>query len=216
MRLLDIELSFYKVFAVDSIPIYRKHFNYFTYKIFFFCNKIIHRNVLPMNNQNKHNFHMDINLQNKLFRIALRIVNNKPEAEDVVQEVLIKIWKKKEQLESIANKNGYYMMMARNQALDSLRKRKIKTTNIEDQFNLKDGQASPSQALESKDKMKSIISLINNLPEKQKTVLHLRDVEGYSYKEIAEISTMTVDQVKVNLHRARITMREQILASGLR
>ena len=165
------------------------------------------------NNETKQ---MDINLQNKIYRIVLRIVNNIPEAEDVVQEVLIKIWKKKEELASIENKEGYYMMMAKNQALDSLRKRKIKATNIDDHYDLKDKQATPDQIYERKDKMKSLLELIDNLPEKQKIVIHLRDIEGYSYKEVAHISGLTTDQVKINLHRARIALREKIIAAGLR
>lgn len=151
-----------------------------------------------------------------MYRIALRIVNNRPEAEDVVQEVLVKIWKKREKLTAIENKNAYYMMMTRNQALDVIRKRKLKTTDIDKHFNIKDNQATPEQAYIGRDRMNKILKLIDGLPEKQKVVLQLRDVEGYSYKEIAEISTLTVDQVKVNLHRARISMRDQILAAGLR
>ena len=108
------------------------------------------------------------------------------------------------------------MMMARNAALDSLRKKKIKSTNIDDHFNIKDKTATPDQAYEGKDKMKRILALIEQLPDNQKTVLQLRDIDGYSYKEIATIAGLSVDQVKVNLHRARIALREQILAAGLR
>ncbi len=159
---------------------------------------------------------MDINLQNKMYRIAFRIVNNKPEAEDVVQEVLIKIWKNKDKLKDIENKEAYYMMMTRNQALDSLRRKKVKSSSLDNHFGIKDNSATPEQAYEGKDKMSKIIYLINKLPEKQKTVIQLRDVEGYTYKEIAEISEMTINQVKVNLHRARLTMREQLITAGFR
>ena len=159
---------------------------------------------------------MDLNLQNKLYRIALRIVQNIPDAEDVVQEVLIKIWQKKDSLERIQNKDAYYMMMARNQALDSLRKKKIKSSDIDEHYNIKDKQATPDKAYEGKDDMDRIMNLIEKLPLTQKIVIQLRDIEGYSYKEIAEIAELTVDQVKVNLHRARITMREKLIAAGLR
>ena len=159
---------------------------------------------------------MDLNLQNKLYRIALRIVNNSADAEDVVQDVLIKIWQKKDKLDHIQNKEAYYMMMARNQALDSLRKKKIKSSDIDEHYNIKDKKATPDRAYEGKDDMNRIMRLIEKLPITQKIVIQLRDIEGYSYKEIAEIAEITVDQVKVNLHRARITMREQLIAAGLR
>lgn len=159
---------------------------------------------------------MELSLQNKIYRLVLRIVNNVHEAEDVVQEVLVKIWKKQDKIKEIENKEAYYMVIARNQALDSLRKKKLKTNDIDEYYHIKDNNATPDNQIESKDRMKQINNMINMLPEKQKIVLQLRDIEGYSYKEIAKIANLTENQVKVNLHRARLDLRKQILSKGIR
>lgn len=149
--------------------------------------------------------------QNKLFRYALRIVGDHMEAEDVIQELLIKIWKKKDQFIQIDNKEAWCMTLTRNMSIDKTRKKKKhRTANIDDFHFIKDGASSPYQTLESQDNLGRIGSLINELSEKQKTVIHLRDIEGYSYKEISVITGYTVDQIKVYLHRARLQLRNKI------
>jgi len=154
--------------------------------------------------------HIITPFQNKLFRYAFRIVGDRMEAEDVIQELLIKIWKKKDQFIQIDNKEAWCMTLTRNMSIDKTRKKKYRTQNIDDFHFIKDNAASPYQSVESKDNLGRIETIINGLSDKQKTVVHLRDVEGYSYKEISEISGFTVDQIKVYLHRARVLLRKQI------
>lgn len=151
--------------------------------------------------------------QNKLYRYALRIVGDRMEAEDVIQELLIKIWKKKDQFIHIDNKEAWCMTLTRNMSIDKTRKKKHRTANIEDFHFIQDNAASPYQSVESKDNLGRIESIIDNLSDRQKTVIHLRDIEGYSYKEISKISGFTIDQIKVYLHRARLKLRKQIKRS---
>ena len=132
------------------------------------------------------------------------------EAEDVIQELLIKVWKKKDQFLEITNKEAWCMTLTRNMSIDKTRKKKYRTQNIDDFHFIKDNEASPYQSVESKDNLSRIESIIDGLSDKHKTVIHLRDVEGYSYKEISEISGFTVDQIKVYLHRGRAQLRKQI------
>ena len=68
----------------------------------------------------------------------------------------------------------------------------------------------PAQQIQSNDIMKQIRQAIDGLPDDQRQVVHLRDVEGYKYKEIAEITGLTIEKVKVYLHRARIVLRKQL------
>jgi len=151
--------------------------------------------------------------QNKLYRYALRIVGDHMEAEDVIQELLIKIWKKKDQFMQIDNKEAWCMTLTRNMSIDKKRKKKYRTQNIDDFHFIQDNAASPYQRVESDDNLERIEAIIDKLSDKQKTVIHLRDVEGYSYKEISDISGFTIDQIKVYLHRARIQLRKQIKRS---
>ncbi len=149
-------------------------------------------------------------IKDKLYRYALRIVGNKMSAEDVVQEVLIKVWQKKDQLEKIENKEAWCMTVTRNLALDKLRRKKVILDDVDDHRGISDDNMSPYRALQSDDTMKIIRDAIQELPEAQQQVIHLRDVEGYTYKEIADITGFSSDKVKVYLHRARITLRHKL------
>lgn len=148
--------------------------------------------------------------KDKLYRYALRIVGNQMSAEDIVQEVLVKVWQKRDQLDSIENKEAWCMTVTRNLALDSLRKKKAYHDDIDDHRDISDNEMSPYRKLQSDDTMDIIKEAMNDLPEAQQHVIHLRDVEGYSYQEIADITGYSIDKVKVYLHRARIALRKKL------
>ena len=149
-------------------------------------------------------------IKDKLYRYALRIVGNEMTAEDVVQEVLIKVWQKKSDLEKIENKEAWCMTVTRNLALDKLRRKKVIHDNVDDHRNIADNGMTPYRSLQSDDTMGIIQHAMSQLPESQQQVIHLRDVEGYSYQEIADITGYSLDKVKVYLHRARITLRHKL------
>lgn len=149
-------------------------------------------------------------IKDKLFRYALRIVGNHMVAEDVVQEVLVKVWQKKAEFEKIENKEAWCMTVTRNLSLDKLRRKKMILDNVDDHRDITDKTMSPYRSLQSDDTMQLIREAINQLPEAQQQVIHLRDIEGYKYQEIAEITGYSVDKVKVYLHRARITLRNKL------
>lgn len=148
--------------------------------------------------------------KNKLYRYALRIVGNQMAAEDVVQEVLIKVWKKREQIAHIENKEAWCMTVTRNLALDKLRRKKVIHDDVEEHRNIADKNMSPYRSLQSEETMNIIRNAINQLPEAQQQVIHLREVEGYTYQEIADITEYSLDKVKVYLHRARIALRHKL------
>ncbi|MEL6124542.1 MAG: sigma-70 family RNA polymerase sigma factor [Bacteroidota bacterium] len=149
-------------------------------------------------------------LKNKLYRYALHIVRDVAVAEDVVQEVYIKVWKNASTLSTIENQEAWCMKVTRNLSLDKLRRKKHHTDALEDHYDLADDRITPDQQLESNDTMGLIRRAIAQLPDTQRQVIHLREIEGYSYKEIAEITEFSVDKVKVNLHRARLALREKL------
>lgn len=154
---------------------------------------------------------MVIPFKNKLYRFALSIVGNSFDAEDIVQEVMIKIWKKKDHFQAIENKEAWCMTVTRNLSIDKTRSKKHKTQDINDYYHISDSGATPDASLESKDALKYVKIYMDQLPEKQKEVIHLRDVEGFTYQEISDITGITVDQVKVYLHRGRKKLREKLL-----
>jgi RNA polymerase sigma-70 factor (ECF subfamily) len=151
-------------------------------------------------------------VKNKLFRFAFRLLGSSEEAKDVVQEVFIRVWNGRDQIASIDNMEAWCMRITRNLSLDKLRARQRKATDpIGDNFDIQQDTQTPYEAAETKENMQRISQLIASLPEKQRQVMHLRDVEGYSYNEICEILELDMNQVKVNLFRARNAVREKFI-----
>ncbi len=151
-------------------------------------------------------------VKNKLFRFAFRLLGSSEEAKDVVQEVLIKVWNGREQLGEIQNVEAWCMRVTRNLSLDRLRQQQRRPTDsMEKGLHVQHSAISPYDSVEQSENMKRIGELMAVLPEKQRHVMHLRDVEGYSYQEICEILEIDMSQVKVYLFRARNAVREKLL-----
>lgn len=149
-------------------------------------------------------------LKDKMYRIAYRIVRDNEEARDVVQDSLMKIWKVRDKISTIDNVDGYCMMITRNMGIDKVRARKMDTTDISEQYDLRSSSPDPERLSIVRDELRQVTAIIEALPENHRTVLQLRDIEGYSYKEISEITGYNLDKVKVYLHRARMKLKEQI------
>ncbi len=152
--------------------------------------------------------------QNKIFRFAMRLMQREEEAKDIVQDVLIKIWDKRGDLDKIDNLDGWMFTVTRNLCIDRIRARKSHL-DINTQVQVADKQDNPHETTSKSQLMNLIKKLINEMPEKQKLVIHLRDIEGLSYDEIAQACSIPLAQVKVNLHRARLSLKEKIIQSGL-
>lgn len=151
-------------------------------------------------------------VKNKLFRFALRMLGNEAEAEDVVQEVLVRVWNGREQMDQIQNMEAWCMRITKNLSLDRLRSIQRKGTYpIESSYEVQHADVTPDVKTELGESMQHVSQLIAALPEKQRQIIHLRDVEGYSYNEICETLELDMNQVKVNLFRARNAVREKLL-----
>ena len=152
-------------------------------------------------------------LKNIIFRTALRIVLSREEAEDIVQDTLMKLWQRREDLGQVTNLESFALASARNLALD--RKAKMENRNVSFDSEAHDRpdhrQTTAEQALMHRESTDAVSEIINSLPEKQRTVLHLRDIEGKSYKEIAEALNISESDVKVTLFRARNELKEKII-----
>lgn len=159
-------------------------------------------------------FHQHIfPVRNKLYRFALRITGSVHEAEDVVQDVLTKAWKMSETPESAAeirNWEAWCMTLTHHRSLDRNRFRNVRRTSDLDAVP-ETGSEHQTASLESQDMIDQVKKLMQELPEKHRLVMHLRDIEEMSYDEIAETLGITLDQVKTNLHRARKAIREQMI-----
>ena len=150
-------------------------------------------------------------LKNKLFRLALRITLNREEAEDVVQDTRIKVWNARDRWLELDSIEAYSLTIARNLSLDRIKKMENQNDSLEEQNTerLDENTSTPSERMIQKDKLDIVRNIIDELPEKQRSCLQLRDIEGKSYKEIADILYITEDQVKVNIFRARQTVKQR-------
>lgn len=150
-------------------------------------------------------------LKNELYRLALRITMNAADAEDVVQETMMKVWNRRDQWDQIESIEAFCLTICRNLSLDKVRRMDNQTQTLDAAYDPKDqGVASnpEEQAIQS-DRVRLVRQLISQLPEKQRSCMQLRDMEGKSYKDIATVLDITEEQVKVNIFRARQTIREK-------
>ena len=151
-------------------------------------------------------------LKNKLFRFALNIVKDEDLAKDVVQECLIKVWEKRNDLKLVHNIEAWCMQVTKNKALDKLRSKHMSRTDLfEVKLDTRKERDTPYVMTERGDVMGRIKSLIAELPQRQREVMQLRDIEGYSYKEIGETLEIDINLVKTNLFRARRKLKESLI-----
>jgi RNA polymerase sigma-70 factor (ECF subfamily) len=153
-----------------------------------------------------------IPIRPKLFRFAFRLLNNEEDAKDIIQDALLKVWHQQERMKDLQNLEAWCMRIVRNLALDKLKSKKHRTTEGLEKAGEMQAlhQQSPHLAAEQHDVMGRVHRIINGLPEKYRTIIQLRDMDGFSYQEIGDILELTLSEVKINLHRARKTVREQL------
>lgn len=152
-------------------------------------------------------------LKNELYRLALRITLNSAEAEDVVQETMIKVWNRRDDWEQIDSMEAFCLTICRNLALDKTRKMDNKAQSIDEttggEHTDRAASSNPEEQAVQRDRIALVRRLIDNLPEKQRTAMQLRDIEGKSYKEIAAAMSISEQLVKVSIFRARQTIKRQ-------
>jgi len=149
-------------------------------------------------------------MKNSLYRLALRITCNNAEAEDVVQDTLIKVWNRRERWDEIESMEAFCMTICRNLALDKIKKMGNQHDSLDDnQQDRPSALNNPYEEMNQKDRIQLVRRIVDELPEKQRTCIQLRDFEGKSYKEVAEIMLISEDQVKINIFRGRQTIKQR-------
>lgn len=147
-------------------------------------------------------------LSDRLYRLALRITMNKAEAEDVVQDTLLKVWECRENWNRINNLEAFAVATCRNRALDVVKRAGRDTVNLDEMAHF--SSQTPHEQLEAREEISLVRRLMDSLPEVQRTIMLLRDIEGKTYQEIAQTLDISETQVKVYLHRARTKIKEWI------
>lgn len=143
-----------------------------------------------------------------MYRYALSILREADTAQDVVQECLMKIWNNRQKLADIQSPEAWAMRITRNQCFDWVKTNRF-SMYADHEHDQTDGR-SADQDLLVQDHLHWLDKVIQTLPEKQKEVFHLREVEDMAYQDIAEVLSLSLSEVKVNLHRARTKVKEFI------
>lgn len=145
--------------------------------------------------------------KDKLFRVAKRLLVSTEEAEDATQEVLVKLWTKSESLSAYNSVEALAMTMTKNYCLDQLKSKRAGNLRIVHN-NFTDREAPLQKKVEDTDTMNWVEKVINQLPEQQRLIVQMRDIEQYEFEEIAKMMEMNETAIRVALSRARKTIRE--------
>lgn len=146
----------------------------------------------------------------KLFRIAYALVENKADAEDILQDAYYKLWNKRDELPDIENPEAFCVTLVKNLCLDFLRSPRANRREEEIEEAITQATASsPEKELETKDKEQQIRRLIERLPDNMRQIIKLKGIDDCSTDEIEQITGLSAVNIRVLLSRARKVIREQ-------
>ena len=140
-----------------------------------------------------------------LYRFILKNIRDKDDARDIVQDTFEKMWKGVENI-SFEKGKSYLFTAGYHTMIDKIRRDKKKADFTEVDFN------SVQHSNQYSDLSEVLNLALNRLPEIQRSVVLLRDYEGYSYEEIGQITELTEAQVKVYIYRARVALKEYLVS----
>ncbi len=150
-------------------------------------------------------------VSNKLLRFATHFLHDEDQARDVVQDVFLKLWQRKETLDEVENIEAFAMRMTRNRCLDVIRANKTVPIDEDTDRRLKAKTIDVHSKVELGESAEQIKMLIRQLPELQQNIMHMRDIEQLSYDEIEEATGLQRNAIRVNLSRARKKVRDEYL-----
>ncbi|WP_248723867.1 RNA polymerase sigma factor [Seonamhaeicola sp. ML3] len=147
--------------------------------------------------------------KDKVFRLAKRLLVSTEEAEDATQEVLLKLWNNKAKIQEYKNVEAFSMTMTKNFCFDKLKSKQAQNLKIV-HTNYEEKNTPLQKQVELNDSVSWVGKIIEVLPEQQRMIVQLRDIEEYDYDEIAKMLDMTNTAVRVTLSRARKAIREKL------
>jgi RNA polymerase sigma-70 factor (ECF subfamily) len=150
----------------------------------------------------------------RIFRYAKRLLGNSHDAEDVVQDIWMKLWSRRDSMQEVRSIEAFALRMTRNLCLDRIKLKKPRYYDDREEaayrFEDADERPDPVRMLELKDTMEKVNHIIGSLPEQQQTLVQLRDIEGMEYEEISVITGLEINTIRVNISRARKKIRDTL------
>lgn len=160
--------------------------------------------------------------ENKVYGIVFHMMKNQNEVEDLAQEVFLKVYKNLDRFKGDSSLYTWIYKITVNLCLDELKKRK-NIIYLDEKINVEDGEIdkelpsnerSQEELYEDKELKENLHRCINKLPDKQKMMIVLRDIKGFSYDEIAKITNNKIGTVKSQINRARLKLKELLDKEG--
>jgi RNA polymerase sigma factor (sigma-70 family) len=159
----------------------------------------------------EHQFKSEVMIHQALvYRLAKGLLVSKEEAEDVVQEMMTRLWMQRDQLNQVDNKKAFIAKMTKNYCLDRLKSKQAQWVSWDNPHE-KHAIWSPENSMDAQEGVEMIYRCLAQLPEMQRLIFQLRDIEGMEYKEIEEITGMQSVAVRVSLSRVRKTLKNHVL-----
>ena len=150
-------------------------------------------------------------ISNKLLRFATQILQDEEEAKDVLQDVFLKLWQKRDELEKVENLEAFAFRMMRNRCLDMIRSRRTISIESIKKVKFPEEESLDTDYLDLANSVDLVKRAIAGLPDLQRTIIYLRDIEQLEFEEIVDATQMNVNAIRVNLSRARKKVRDEIL-----
>lgn len=151
-------------------------------------------------------------MRNRLIAYALRLTENEDDAEDIVQEVFLKLWFMRDRLSGYENIPSLAFTVAKHLSLDLKKRKRHECEELSAEWQSED--ETPLQELEHRDEVERLMSLIDELPDLQQSILRMKHLEGLETEEIAALSGCSVEAVRMNLSRARKKIRDKFFENN--
>ncbi len=150
-------------------------------------------------------------MSKKLLHFAFQMLHDKGEAEDAVQEVILKLWKIRDTLENYDSLEAFSMKVTRNWCLDRLKAKKpLYIEGYQKGYDRLAAEENPHRQMEKTERLNLLAAVMDKMPEPQRLVIRLRDIEGLEFEQIAEIMDSNVNALRVSLSRARSKLKEEL------
>lgn len=146
----------------------------------------------------------------RIQRVALRLLGNAEDAEDMVQEVYMKLWNKRDALPDVQDVEAYCVTLTKNMCIDRLRMAEVEKEDVDEVPTMLAAIDDVEAQVERRDAVEQVKQIIETLPEHQQQVITLRDMEDCSFEEIVEQTGLTAVNIRMLLSRARKTIRERL------
>jgi RNA polymerase sigma-70 factor (ECF subfamily) len=159
---------------------------------------------------NKQKFKKEVfSLADRLYPMVYRLLGNHEKVKDAIQDIMLKLWMNRDRIENHPNINGFVFLTAKNYSLDILRKNNHLKVDSSLYFKLISSENGHEQ-FELKELNDTILKILEKVPELQREVLIMRDLDGFEFEEISTVTKLKIEHIRVLLSRARKQVRYEL------